>query len=90
MKILSGSVLKPLVAVEAEFCSDPLFLLLHGQTDGVQHQVHRLPGTGFVGHHAVVIEDPDHGQVQHALLGVDVGNVSYPFSVGPVRMELPV
>ena len=85
-----GCVLKALVAVEAQLRSGPLFLPLHGQTNGVQDQIHRLLGSGFVGNDAVVIEIPDHGQIQYALPGVDVGDVRYPFAVGPVRMELPV
>ena len=46
--------------------------------------------SGLVSHNAVVIEVPDDGQVQYALLCVDVGDVCYPFPVGAVRMELPV
>ena len=83
-------ILKPLVAVEVELPGDPLFLLPHSQTNGVQHQVHSLAGGRFVGDDAVVIEVPDHGQIQYALLGMDVGDVRYPFAVGPVRMKLPV
>ena len=37
---------------------------------------------GLVGDNAVVVKVPDHGQVQYALLGVDVGNVRHPFAVG--------
>ena len=43
--------------------------------NGIQDQIHRLPGAGFVGYNAVVIEIPDHGQIQHALLGMDVGDI---------------
>ena len=82
--------MKALVAVEVQLRSDSLFLLLHSQTDGVQNQIHRLLGASLVGDDAVVIEIPDHGQIQHALLGVDIGDVSHPFAVGLVRMELPV
>ena len=35
----------------------------------------------FVGHNTVVIQIPDHGQVQHTLFGVDVRDVRYPFAV---------
>ena len=76
--------------MELQLRSGPLFCLLHGQTNGVQHQVHRLPGAGFVHHNAVVIEVPDHGQLQYAMLGVDVGDVCYPFAVRLVRMKLPI
>ena len=85
-----GCVLKALVAVELQLRSGPLFLPLHGQTNGVQNQVHRLLRCSFISYDAVVIEVPDHGQIQYALLGMDVGDVCYPFTVGPVRMELPV
>ena len=85
-----GCVLKALVAVELQLRSDRLFLPLHGQPDGIQDKIHCLLSSGLVSHDAVVIEIPDHGQVQYALLGVDVGDVRYPFAVGPVRMELPV
>ena len=82
--------MKALVAVELQLRSDPLFLLLHSQADGVQNQIHRLFGTSLVGDDAVVIEIPDHGQLQYALLGVNVGDVGHPFAVRAVRMELPV
>ena len=72
-----GCVLKALVAVELQLRSDRLFLPLHGQTNSVQNQIHRLLSSGLVSHDAVVIEIPDHGQVQYALLGVDVGDVRY-------------
>ena len=58
--------------------------------DGVQDQVHRLLRCSFISYDAIVIEVPDHGQVQYALLGMNVGDVRDPFAVGPVRMELPV
>ena len=76
-----GYVLKALVAVELQLRSDTLFLLLHGQTNGAQNQIHRLLGSGFVGNDAVIIEIPDHGQVRYALLGVDLGDVRCPFAV---------
>ncbi len=67
-------VLEPLVAVELQLRSGPLFLLAHGQANGVQHQVDCLLCAGLVGNNAVVVKVPDHGQVQYALLGVDVGS----------------
>ena len=76
--------------MELQLRSDLLFLLLHCQTNGVQNQIHRLFRSGFVSYNAVVIEVPDHGQVQHALLGVDVRDVCYPFAVGFIRMKVPV
>lgn len=66
------------------------FFPLHGQTNGIQHQVDCLMCSGFVSYYAVVIEISDHGQVQYALLCVDVGNIRYPFAVRPVRIKLPI
>ena len=63
-------VLKALVAVELQLCSDPLFLFPHGKSNGVQHQIHRLLCSGLISHDAVVIEIPDNGQIQYTLLGV--------------------
>ena len=82
--------MKALVAVELQLRSGLLFYLLHSKMNGIQHQVHGLFCSGFVSHNGVVIEIPDHGQIQDTLLGVDVGDVRYPFAVGPVRMKLPV
>ena len=79
-----------MVAVELQLRSDPLFLLFHCLMNGIQNQIHCLLGSSLVGDDAVVIEVPDYGKVQHTLLGVDVGDVCYPFAVGFVRMELPV
>ena len=67
-----------------------LFLLLHGQTNGVQDQVHCLFRSCFVGHNAVVIEVPDHGKIQHALFGVDIRDIRYPFAVWLVCVKVPV
>ena len=90
LEICLRGVLKALVAVELQLLSGPLFLLFHCQMNGIQDQIHRLPGAGFVGYNAVVIEIPDHGQIQHALLGMDVGDICYPFAVGLIRMKIPV
>ncbi len=79
-----------LVAVELQLLSGLLFYLLHSKTNGIQNQIHCLFRSGFVSHNAIVVEIADHGQIQYALLGVDVGDVRDPFSVGPVCMKLPV
>ena len=68
----------------------PSVLLLHGQTDGIQNQFHRSFRSGFIGHDAVAIEVPDHGQIQHTLIGVDVRDVRYLFAVGLVCVKVPV
>ena len=68
----------------------PSFLLPHSKMNGIQYQIHRLFRSGFVSHNAIVIEIADHGQIQYALLGANLGDVRDPFAVGSVRMELPV
>ena len=90
VEVCSRGVLKSLVAVEAQLRSDCLFLLLHRQTDGVQDQIHRLLSSGLISHDAVVIEIPDHGQIQDTLLGVDVRDVRYPFFVWPICVKFSV
>ena len=87
VEVCLRGVLKSLVAVEVELRSGPFFLPLHCQSNGVQHQIYCLLSSGLVGYDAVVVEIPDHGQIQYALLCVDVRNIRYPFAVGPVRME---
>lgn len=79
-----------MVAVELQLRRDSIFLLLHGQADGVQNQIYRLLCFGFVSDNGVVIESPDHGQVQYALFGVNVENVCCPFAVGSVCGKLPI
>ena len=44
----------------------------------------------LISHDAVVIEIPDHGQIQYPLLRLDVRNICYPFAIGPVCVKLPV
>ncbi len=90
VEVCSRGVLKSLVAVELQLRSDRLFLLLHRQTNGVQDQIHRLLSSGLISHDAVVIEIPDHGQIQDTLLGVDVRDVRYPLVIGPVRVKVSV
>ena len=65
-------------------------LLLHCQTDGVQDQIYRLLRSRLISYNAVVIEIPDHGQIQYALLGVDVRDIRYPFSVRPICVKFSV
>ena len=74
--------MKALVAVELQLRSDPLFLTLHGQANGVQNQIDCLLCCSFVSYDAVVVEVPDHRQVQYALIGVDIRDVRYPFVLG--------
>lgn len=81
--------IESLVAVELQLRGDFLSLFLHSQPDRVQNKIYRLLCCSLVGHDAVVIQIPDHGQIQHPLLGVDIRNICDPFAVRSVSMELP-
>ena len=76
--------------MELQLRSDPLFLSVHSQMNGVQHQVDCLLCAGLVGNDAVVIEISNHRQIQYALLCVNVSNICYPFAVWSIRMKLSV
>lgn len=82
--------LKFLIVVERQLRSDTLFLQLHCQAVSIQNQIHRLLGSGLVDQDTVVIDIPEHGQVQYALFGVDVRDICYPFVVGSTRMKISV
>ena len=75
---------------EVQLRSDCLFLVLHGQADGVQNQIHRLLCFGLVSHNAVVVEITDYGQVQNTLLCVDVRDVRDPFAVGSICVKVSI
>lgn len=62
-----GSILKALVIVELQLCSDHLFFL--GCPYGVEDKIDRLHCCGLVDHDAVVIEIADHGEVKESLPG---------------------
>ena len=81
-------ILKALVAVELQLRSDSLFLFLHCQPDRVQNKIAGLPGCCLIGHDAVVIQITDHRQIQHTLLGLDIGYIRYPFYVRLISTEL--
>ena len=59
-------------------------------TTEIMDAMKEMLGGCFVGHNAVIIKVTDHGQIQYALLGVDVGDIGYPLAVGPVCPELAV
>ena len=80
--------MKALVAVELQLPSD--FLFLYSKANGIQHQVDCLRSCSFVGHDTVVVQIPDHGKVQDSLLGVDVGDICDPFTVGSFCVEFSV
>ena len=63
-------VLKALVTVELQLCSDFLFFL--GCFYGVQHKINRLMCSGLVGNYAVVIQISYDRQIQNTLLCVYV------------------
>ena len=69
---------------------DPLLLFFHRQADGIEYQVNGLLRSSLVSNDAVVIEIAYHGEIQHALLGMDIGNIRYPFRIGTVCMELAI
>jgi len=70
LKVRLGSILKALVTVELQLCSD-LFIPL-GSTNGVKDKIDRLFCSGLVSDNAVVIEVSDYREVREALTGADV------------------
>ena len=88
LEICLRGALKALVAVELQLCNDSLFLTLHGQANGVQNQTHCLFCSSLVSHNAVVVEIPDHRQIQYTLFGVNVGDACHPFAVGLIRVKV--
>lgn len=80
--------MEPLVTVELQLRSDLLFSFRH--PDRIGHQLHRLPRACSIRHNAFIVEVANHGQVQHPLAGLDVGDVRYPLLVGTLRVEIPV
>ena len=83
-------ILKALVAVELQLRSDSLFLFLHRQPDRIQYKIDRLSGRCPVSCNAIVIQIPNHGQIQYTLFRMDVGDVRDPFHIRPVCLELSV
>ena len=81
---------KPLVAVELQLCGDLLLFSAYCKTDGIQHEVHRLLCSSLVDHNAVVVQIPDHGQVQLTLLCLNVGDIGHPFAVRCFGMKISV
>ena len=43
-----------------------------------------------MGHNAVIVEIPDHGQIEDALTSLDVRDICHPLGIGLVRVKLPV
>ena len=77
--------IESLGTVEVQPCSAPLFLLLHGQTNGVQNQIHRLLSPGLVSHNAVVIEARK--MDRYSIPGCK--SICHPFADGRVCMKIP-
>ncbi len=90
LEICLGCVLKALVAVEPQLRGGLLLFFTHCLADGAQNRIRRWLCCSLEGYNAVVIQIPDHGQVQYALPGVDAGDVRSPFAVGSVRVKVPV
>ena len=78
--------MKALGTVEVQPCSAPLFLLLHGQTNGVQNQIHRLLSPGLVSHNAVVIEARKMDRYSIPVCK----SICHPFADGRVCMKIPI
>lgn len=85
-----GRILTTLAAVELQFRVGHLFLLSHGETNGIQRQIYGLVFGSFVGCDAVIVESPDHRQIEDTLTSLDVGDVCHPFGIGLVRVKFPV
>ena len=83
-----GCILKTLVTVEVQLCSD-LFTFLGGM-DGIENKVDCLFRSSLVGNNAVVIKITDDREVQESLSSANVRNVCYPLLVGTVRYKVPV
>ena len=84
-----GSVLTPLVAVEVEFRSDSL-LTLHCQVGCILNKIDSLLGFSLLSDNAIVVWITDLGQVQHALYGVNIGDICHLLCIRHVCMKLPV
>ena len=72
--------MESLVTVELQLRSGLLFSFGHAQRIG--NRLRGLPRACFIRHDAVVVEVANHGQIQHPLAGLDVGNVRYPLLIG--------
>ena len=74
LKVRLRSILKALVTVELQLCSD-LFISF-GSTDCIQNKVDRLFCSGFVSNDAVVVQVTDHGEVKESLLSYGILKVT--------------
>ena len=81
-----GSILKALVTVELQLCSDLLFPF--GSLDCIQHKINRLLSSGLICHNAIVIQIPDDRKIQYALLGVYVRNICCSLLIRSVGFEI--
>ena len=78
------SVLKALVTVELQLCSD-LFLSL-GSSDGGKNEIDVLFGSCFVCNDTIVIEISNDRKVQETLSCLDVRNIRYPLLIRAICM----
>lgn len=58
--------------------------------DRVQHQVHGLARSGFAGDDTVIIQIPNHGQIEDILACVHVRNIRYPLLIHFVCINEPL
>ena len=82
--------MKPLVAVELQLRSDPLFFRIHCQMYGVQDKIDRLLSTGLISDNAVIVQIPNHGQIEHPLFGVDIGDICDPLLIGCICLKVSI
>lgn len=83
-----GSVLNPLVTVEQQFCGD--LLCSHDELDSLCHKLNGLLCAHFVSNDAAVVKAANHGQIEYALSGMEVGDVHYPFLIWTQGGELTI
>jgi len=88
VKIPVGRVLKTLVAVEVQLCSD--FLFLHSIFNSIKDKVNRLLCPGLVCDNTIIIEISDHGQIQDTLASMDVGYIRNPFCIWFICLEIAI
>lgn len=80
--------MESLVTVELQLRSGLFFSFRH--SDRIGHQLYRLTCACFIRHDALIVEGTDHGQVQHPLIGLDIGDVRHLLLVGTLCVEIQV
>ena len=88
LKERSESILKALVTVELQLCSD--LLISPGGMYRAENELGRMLRFCLVGGNAVVIEFADRREIQEALPALKARNICYPLPVWPIRSEITV